>query len=237
MHLSKLYNFFTHTASVYKQRNRRQDFFLASSFIAAAASFGAADAPAPFFLNAETAEFTLTAVVTAETAAAAPRFGLSMALSSLNSILPDLSGSLASKSASISAVGMSKPRAGIALRNSFLDTLPSLSSSHSRKRSMTRAAFLERARRSCSGIGRAPGAISITSPLSAPVVFSLLLRFARSSLCETGDLGRVVGLELCVDGGSEGGCGAVRIASSLARSSAMVVCPLAASSPLSAASP
>ena len=81
--------------------------------------------------------------------------------------------------------------------------------------------------------------MSTTSPLSVIVVFSsslLLRRTLSSSLCEMGDLGRVPGLEGCVDGGSEGGF-QFFIASSLARSSAMMVCPLDASSLLSATSP
>ena len=64
-------------------------------------------------------------------------------------IEPPPSGSKVSNSWSICALGASKPSRGMALRNSFLETVPSPSSSHSRKRSMTRTAFLERMSRSC----------------------------------------------------------------------------------------
>jgi hypothetical protein len=46
-----------------------------------------------------------------------------------------------SKSLSTSSLGTSSPSIGIALRNSCFETLPSPFSSHSRNRSITRAAF------------------------------------------------------------------------------------------------
>eukprot|EP00964_Phaeocystis_antarctica_P030212 scaffold17044_cov59-Phaeocystis_antarctica.AAC.4 len=66
---------------------------------------------------------------------------------------PDPSGSNVSKSSSNSLLGATMPRRGIEWQNSFLVITPSPSSSHSRKRSITRTEFFRSDAMICSTTG------------------------------------------------------------------------------------
>ena len=76
----------------------------------------------------------------------------------------------------------------MALRNSFLETVPSPSSSQSRNKSMTRTAFAESASRNCSWTGRAFGPSSRSIPCMTVLTFVSSVRSAMSPCWSLTDL-------------------------------------------------
>mmetsp|Transcript_13450 Transcript_13450/g.34464 ORF Transcript_13450/g.34464 Transcript_13450/m.34464 type:complete len:248 (+) Transcript_13450:795-1538(+) len=92
---------------------------------------------------------------------------LTIWLSSLNSIVPEPSGSNCSKSSIASSCDTSRPNGAIARKNSLREISPSPFSSQSRKRSMTRTAFAASASRMSSLTGRPLDRSSLTEGASA----------------------------------------------------------------------